>query len=121
MTKLPDIETIKMFINDWAADYPRITKVSLYGSYVKKDKPTVDDIDIAIGISDDKSETAVVFMCDNRSSMQTQLCKGLNYKVHLEWFDGEETQTVKKGLEEAEIVVFNRSIGMTHLPDEEAI
>jgi predicted nucleotidyltransferase len=106
MDNYPDIETIKKIIYGFVTDYPRITKAYLYGSYVKKDKSIINDIDIAIEISSNKNDTAFGFWCANGRIMQEQLGFLLNYKVHLEWFDLDETPTVRKGLEEGNILLW---------------
>lgn len=105
---LPDIETIKKIIKEWVENYPRIVKVYLFGSYVKKNKPVPSDIDIAIEISEDESDTAFGLWCSEGSKMEKDLSSILSYPVDLEWFDKQETPTVRKGLEESNILIYEK-------------
>ncbi len=106
---LPGIETIRSKISEWAAYYPRITKVYLFGSYVNRNKPVINDIDIAIEISEDENDTSFGYYCGESSKMEEQLSKLLNYKVQLEWSDGDRTKIIKKGLKEACILIYEKS------------
>jgi len=84
----------------------RITKVYLFGSYVKKNKPIPNDIDIAIEISHHENDTASGFWCGEGSKMEQELSNLLDYQVDLEWFDGDRTPRIKKGLDEGHIVLY---------------
>lgn len=107
---LPDIGTIKKIIKEWAENHPRITKVHVFGSYVKKNKPVIEDIDIAIEISYNENDTPHGYWCGEASEMKEQLSKLLNYKVDLEWSDGERTKIIKKGLEEGSVLIYEKSV-----------
>ncbi len=104
----PDIVKVKKIISEWISCNPRITKVCLFGSYVKKNKPIPDDIDIAIEISHKENDTAPGFWCSEGSKMEKELSSLLDYKVDLEWFNGDRTPTIKKGLGEGQIVLYEQ-------------
>lgn len=103
---LPNIEKIRKIIKDWVSYYPRITKVYLFGSYVKKNKPIPNDIDIAIEISHNENDTALGFWCGEAGKMKEELSNLLDYQVDLWHFDGDRTPTIKKGLDEGHIVLY---------------
>lgn len=104
----PDIGIVKKIINEWVSSYPRITKIYLFGSYVKKNKLIINDIDIAIEISHNESDTASGFWCFEGNKMGEQLTRLLNYKVDLEWVDENKTPTIKKGLEAGNLLIYER-------------
>jgi predicted nucleotidyltransferase len=104
----PDIVKVKKIINEWVSCNPRITKVYLFGSYVKKNKPIPNDIDIAIEISHNENDTAHGFWCGEGSKMEKQLSILLDYEVDLEWFNGNRTPRIKKGLDEGQIVLYEQ-------------
>ncbi len=105
---LPDIGKIKRIISEWVSCNHRIIKVYLFGSYVKKNKPIPNDIDIAIEISHNENDTAFGFWCGEGSKMEKQLSMLLDYQVDLEWFDGDRTPRIKKGLDEGQIVLYEQ-------------
>jgi len=102
----PHIKKIKEIIEEWLKHNPRITKVYLFGSYVKKNKPSISDIDVAIEISGKTMDTAFGFWCSQADRMRKELNNLLNYKVDLWRFAGEETLTIKKGLDEGSILIY---------------
>ena len=104
----PDIKKIKRIINEWVTYYPCITKVYLFGSYVKKNKSVISDIDIAVEISQ-KDDDATVFWCREGNRMEKQLSHFLDYKVQLELLDENEKPTIiEKGLDEGNILIYKR-------------
>jgi len=108
MVTIPGIAKVRKVINEWVAYYPRIIKVCLFGSYVKRDKPVVGDIDIAMEISHKEGDTVFGFWCSEKDRMEKQLTHFLNYKADLHRSDGERTPTIKKGLDEGSILIYER-------------
>lgn len=104
--RIPNIEKIKKAIKKWIADNPRLTKVYLFGSYVKKNKIIPRDIDIAIEISDKEWDTASGFWCSEADNLKKQLSQILNYNVDVCWFNGDRSPIVKKGLTEGSMVMY---------------
>jgi len=105
---LPELSCIKKTLTEWAAYYPRITKIYLFGSYVKRDKPAINDIDIAIELSYKNSDTPFNYWCSEGNRMEKQLSRLLKYEVGLDYYAGDETPIVKKGLEEGNIIVYEK-------------
>lgn len=105
---IPDIKKIKEAISEWIIRNPRVTKVHLFGSYIKRNKIIPKDIDIAIEISEEENDTANGFWCGESKKMEKELSEIINYKIHLEWFNGDQTLTIKKGLGEGSVVIYER-------------
>ncbi len=106
--KIPEFHTVKSVLRKWVLCYPRITKIYLYGSYITKSKNPPDDIDIAIEIDSLDNDTALGYWCSEGSKMEQQLEALIKYNVDLEWFDAQETPTVRRGLEAGCITIYER-------------
>ncbi|MDD5546876.1 MAG: nucleotidyltransferase domain-containing protein [Candidatus Omnitrophica bacterium] len=106
--KIPDIDSVKKILLEWVTRHPRITRIYLFGSYAAGRIGCPSDIDIAIEIEDKEGDTAFGYWCSQGSKLQGQLTELLNYQVDLEWYDAEETPTVKKGLDVGNIVIYEK-------------
>jgi predicted nucleotidyltransferase len=107
---IPDITKLTAIIFEWASRLPRISKVYLYGSYVKRNKPVINDIDIAIEIVSEPDDCALALWCSEGEKMSAELNRLVSYKVHLEWFDAQATPVVRKGIEDGHVVVYERVV-----------
>lgn len=107
---VPILEDVKAKLISWAENNHRITKVYLFGSYITKVKNPPRDIDIAIKISSKDNDTAHGFWCSEARKMEQELSRLLSYEVDLEWFDGNRTVVIQKGLEVGNIIVYEKEL-----------
>ena len=106
LKSVPDLESVKSILINWAEINPRIIRIYLFGSYITKVKNPPGDIDVAIEISNKDNDIALGFWCHEGDRMERELSSLLNYKVDLEWFDETRTPTIKKGLEAGSIIIY---------------
>ena len=103
------MENVKQVLEKWAGAKPFISKIYIFGSRATKDFTDNSDLDVAIEFdpirNDENSFTTWVCEAENwRRQLQTKL----PYKLDLQHFDGDNTPTIKAGIENSSILVYER-------------
>ncbi|MBA7648375.1 hypothetical protein ES703_56161 [subsurface metagenome] len=104
------LEEAKKILCKWASENKLVRKVYVYGSQVKGDFKASSDLDVAIEIDPEEGDT---------NALSTWICEGSNWKeklktllprhkVHLEWYDENETPTVRAGIEKSGVLAYSR-------------
>jgi len=102
-TPPPLLGEVEEKIKRWAETVPQIKRVYLFGSFVKG-KKNPSDIDIAVEIFGRHDESAeILFFIDH----EKELTRLLGYPIDLQKLD-EGSSTVRRGVEEGAIVIFER-------------
>ena len=105
------MEEVKKILCKWACENKVVRKVYMYGSRVKGDFKKSSDLDVAIEIDPEEGDTNVLatWICD-KSKWEKELKLLLpGYKVHLEWYDKNETPKVRAGIENSGVLVYLRN------------
>lgn len=115
ITTMPlDIESAVPKLQRWAVANPYIGKLWLFGSYAKGTAREDSDLDIAIEIvippeREGKENALAVYICE-KQAWQKELQELLGFgKVQLEQLDPDGTPHVRKGVEEASLLVYTRN------------
>jgi predicted nucleotidyltransferase len=86
MSTLPGQE--KELLAAWAAGYPRIRRVWLFGSDSRRNAAADTDLDVAIEMEPvPDSEETIAFWIAHAEEWQAELEKRVGSSVDLEWFD----------------------------------
>jgi len=97
-------------VSTWATGQPLVSAAYLYGSRVKGTHRVDSDLDVAIEIEPERGDSSAkaTWICE-KQWLTNSLQSLLPMELHLEWYDEYETPTVKQGLEDGHIKVFERS------------
>ena len=104
-----EITEVTTVVSEWASQNPLVRKVSLYGSRVKGCYKSDSDLDIAVEI--DKGlgdENKLATWITDGDKWKAELQTLLPYRVHLEWYDEEETERVRRAVESSGILVYSK-------------
>ncbi len=105
-----ELKVLKKVITKWAKLKPFIIKVYLYGSKCKGTNSRNSDIDIAIEFKpvgfDENCLTSWLFESEKWENEIQALLKG--YKLHLEYYEPNNTPRVKEALGECNIILYSR-------------
>jgi predicted nucleotidyltransferase len=71
-------------IREWAATWPRIAAVYAFGSRAKGEEYAASDLDIAVVLGNDPSESALVFATFNLKEMRSSLASRLPVSIDLQ-------------------------------------
>jgi predicted nucleotidyltransferase len=84
---------------EWARKNPLIKRIYLYGSRTTDTHKGNSDLDVAVEIYRSNNDSNVLATwLHNKDGWTNELQSLLPYKLHLEWFGGEETPTIEKAL-----------------------
>lgn len=112
---MTDFEEIKNILCEWVKDKPFIKKVYIYGSYVMGCNHP-NDIDVAIEICCGLETPLTTWVCEQKKLSEDLHGRSNKYKFHLELYEPNITPTVKKGLEQGNILVYSRDFNDSNKP-----
>ncbi|MFH1415203.1 MAG: nucleotidyltransferase domain-containing protein [Elusimicrobiota bacterium] len=102
-----DIKQIKLTINNWVKSHDIKCRVYLFGSQARRTAKENSDYDIALEFLDTFTEIEhTLLWIDNHSIWENELSELFKANVDLQLYAGDEYPTIKKGLEEKNILLF---------------
>jgi len=106
-----EMEKIKEVLNKWAADKAPITKVYIFGSRVKGDFRPDSDLDVALELYPipGGEDAATLFWMTEEPKWKSELQPRLPYILHLHYFEGDNTPTIKEGIRVSGVAVYNKN------------
>ncbi len=105
-----EMEFFRQIVEDWAKAIPYSLRIYLYGSVAKGIANEKSDIDIALEFPQLEENQRTLIIFDYQELWETELSNKLGKKVHIELFD-DKTPTIKKGLEESSVLLFDNILG----------
>jgi len=104
-----DLEIIKNILIDWVKNKPFIRKVYIYGSRAREDFREDSDLDIALEFDPvDGDENCLTTWCGEAEIWHEELQPHFPFKLQLEYYEGDQTPTVKSGVERSCVLVYER-------------
>ena len=110
-----DIKNVGMIVSTWAKKEPLIQRVFIYGSRVRKDYRSDSDLDLAVVLdpeeftpSDDSGGLATWAYENKRWAKELQ--DFLPYQIQLEYYDGDQSPTIKAGITRSSVLVYEKEI-----------
>lgn len=103
------LEEIKGIVRRWAENNPLVRAVYIYGSRATEKFAEDSDLDIAVEIDKGPgAENKLATWILESGLWETELQAQLSHKVHIEWYDENDTPTVKAGVENSGILLYSR-------------
>ena len=99
-------------LRKWAKAKPEILALAIYGSYARGEQDENGDLDIAVLITDPsgRESSLTLWTCES-DNWAEEISNLLQFpKIHLEWFDGDNTPSIKQGLQKAKILVYKAEL-----------
>jgi predicted nucleotidyltransferase len=103
------IEEFGASVKSWAIAKRYITRIWLFGSRIRGDSKIDSDLDIAIEYLPQQDESPVTRWAFDGDQWQTELQAFTQYRIDLWRYEEKETPTIKKGLEESSIKIYDRN------------
>lgn len=101
----------KISLVDWVRLMPFVSCVWIFGSRARGTHKLDSDLDVAVEFDPIGDEDqATTWICDGQK-WESELQKHIHIKVHLWRYHPYETPTIKKGLEESSVLVYQREVG----------
>ncbi|WPL12666.1 nucleotidyltransferase domain-containing protein [Thiorhodovibrio litoralis] len=101
-------DDVKDRIQNWALAEPLVKKAYVFGSRARDDYKDDSDLDIAVEIQpllgDENLLATWIFEAEELKARLAAVVP--EYKVDLQWFDGENTETIKEGIEKSSYVIY---------------
>ena len=106
---IENFETEISAIKRWASKNPSIRKVWIYGSFISGNLHEGSDLDVAVEIEKEKGDTnkRTTWICEAQG-WRDELQALLGFKLHLEWYDVDETPTVRKGIQSGSRLIYSK-------------
>ena len=109
-------EILRQKLAQWAANKPLVNRLWVFGSRVRGDHRPDSDLDVAIELdlsaakgADDSGGFATWSF--NTDGWLQELEQLLGLKVDMQHFAGDQTPTIKNGLERSSVLVYSKAEG----------
>lgn len=96
----------------WGATKPLIKRIHVFGSRIRGDHKPESDIDIAIELDPAEcrpGESWYTIWTFKTKGWMDELQDLMPYEVDLDGYNGENTPTIRKGLQEASVIVYEKA------------
>ncbi len=119
-----DLKDIARIVSTWAKGKPLINRVYLFGSRVRGDHDPQSDIDIAVELDpnefqgSDETGGLATWMFET-NGWKGELQKLLPVRVQLERYQQEQTHTVRRGLAESSVLIYEKGPLISWVPKDD--
>ncbi|QVN18733.1 nucleotidyltransferase family protein [Burkholderia pyrrocinia] len=103
-----DVRLAATAISRWAVTKPIIRRVFIFGSRVRDDFREDSDLDVAIEIDGVNGNALATWMFDTKT-WHAEISGLASFEIDLEFFDGDETPTIKAAIERSSVLIYTRA------------